>query len=108
MCGNGSARLSLPVGDHLARFTIKNSAPKIWKFNLQDEEKVLLIGSASDELDSDGKREIQLDVESSHIAKNIISKKKNIEKLEGPRGYVAGTVISIENNTPVPSVKIYV
>jgi len=102
---NGGARFILPAGDHLARFEFKDVEPKLWKFSLQDEEKILLIGSVSD---ADGKQAVELDVESSHIAKNVSSKVRSKTKLQGPRGYVLGKVISIENNTPVPGVKIYV
>ncbi len=104
---NGAAKFTLPAGDHLARFQFKDTEPKLWYFSLQDEEKILLIGSVSS-LDPGERAQVVLDVESSHIAKNVSSKIKDKKNLEGPRGYVLGKVVSIENNTPVPNVKIYV
>ena len=100
---NGGARFTLPAGKHLARISIGNSFPKTWKFSLQDEEQILLIASISD-----SEKDVQLDVESSHMAKNISSEATSKAKIDGPRGFLYGRVVSIENNTPVPDVKIYV
>lgn len=99
----GGARFSLPAGQHLARFSFKNKVPKVWKFNLQDEEKILLIGSVVDD-----EKIIQLDIESSHVEQNVTTQKSKSDRTTGPRGTVMGKVISIVNNTPVPGVRIYV